>query len=132
MSDYNLDCMVDPQGKVYPIRSSHLDFVWINSKLIGSDHINDPTEAMERFLSAGWIRVVKCTGVEVEHLHVGNFELVKRILRSVAVSLNDANALFIDYDGGSNTYVIPMSPTGRLDFSEVDKLFSSGKHRYQG
>ena len=132
--------MMSPDGKFYPC-SNHLDWAHDNYTKFGivftpdlvGDYKPDPNEneaaifdqdgriAFDHFKDAGWIRVKENGGVELDYLSASNIRLVKKIISNMAKS-SKGRSLYVD--AGEGTLHVPISYTGRPDFSELDTMVS--------
>lgn len=127
-------CWVSPNGEFFPVSSSHPDWAQHNYKQYGIDfhptqtldyeETTDPNEAwmdseeqiaLDKFKEAGWLRVDP-SGIE-GYVSPRNLNLIKRILRDLAKQ-RAGSSLYID--GGDGTINVPVSYTGRPDFSALD------------
>ena len=134
MSRYNDMGWVDPQGKFRSTGGlSHPDWAHENRSLVGFAGTKDfdyesasgetavfddeGRTALDHFKDEGWIRVKPDQGVEVDGVHAGNRSLIQAILREMARD-NPGHTLYVDDGDGSKR--IPISVTGRPDFSALD------------
>lgn len=142
------DGMVDPQGGWHPVGpEGHWAWAWSNLEKFRMPRPNpdvygpesmggdawDPQEdggALMQFLYEGWLRIAGEGGVQVSARNVrSSIAQIKTALRNLAKNLS-ATSLWVDATddrGEPDTILVPVTPTGRLDFSKLDRYVKTGK-----
>lgn len=137
LASYDEMAMVSPEGKMLDTGGlSHPDWALKNwremgirfepVKTIDYKPTSDLKEAvldaedrdpLDAFMSEGWIRVRPSFGVQTGWLDENNLSLVKQILRDMSKHTR-GRSLYVDT--GEGTLSVPISMTGRPDFSILD------------
>ena len=143
-SDYNRMGLMSPEGEFYSTQGkSHPDWAHDNRDIIGWQGTKnldyqpeeDPEQAviddegataLDHFLNNDWIRIKPNSGIELRGIGSHNIHKIKSILGSMAPP-NAGRSLYVD-DGGGAKHV-PVSMTGRPDFSEIDDIVDAEEPR---
>lgn len=137
-SNFRGKSMVSPNGDVY-YTDNHLEWSQDNFAALGVDFkptqnldyekTSDPEDAvmdenghiaLYAFLDAGWIRVQWGSGIEMSYLSSQNIRLVRSMLQQMAKE-NPGREIYVEV--GGNSLHVPVSFTGRPDFSELKAEF---------
>lgn len=125
---------VSPTGEIHAVDNyGHAPWADANGGLIGYVPARQGTgewsgvsvgpdgrPAGEYFLDAGWLHVTWGEGVQVRRLTPAVLNRVKPLLVRMARESGPGSSLFVDVDGAYA--FIPVTMTGRPDFSQLDAL----------
>ena len=111
--------MIDPTGKVYPVGDMlHNTWCRLHKGAFGI-FAKENENPLSKFFEAGWLRFAEPDSIQ-GIVTSNNMETVKNIIRRVArVQRGSVRTFYVEFS--KTDYVtIPISPTGVVDFTELD------------